>query len=273
MWRARGKRISPFLLIDGAAPSIEDLTHQALVNYGAYTSFRVEGGAARGLGLHLTRLRASSLALFGDAHDEARLRDLMRSAVADRDACWLRVSLFSPEIWPRTPSWCGVPKVMTSVSPPPSPLATVLKLQVQGHEREQPAIKHSAILGLIHARRSAREAGFDDAVFVDGSGRISEGSSWNIGFISGERIVWPEAPMLAGVAQALIEANLAAVGLESTRRRVGLDDLDGFDGAFICNSATPACVVSAIGARLFDTDPAVIAKLSAAWARAPQEPI
>ena len=33
------------------------------------------------------------------------LRRLMRRAVEGRTAAWLRVSLFSPEVWPRSPSW------------------------------------------------------------------------------------------------------------------------------------------------------------------------
>lgn len=227
----------------------------------------------RGLDRHLARLRASSLALFDEAPDEARLRALMRAAVPEQGACWLRVSLFSPEITARKPSWRGAPKVMTMTAPPPPPLATSVRLQLQEHEREQPAIKHSAILGLIHARRTAREAGFDDALFIGANGLISEGSSWNIGFLQGETIVWPRAPMLAGVTQALIEEACVADGVTVETRPVSADDLSGFDGAFICNSATPACAVMAIGERRFDTSPETIAELTAAWARAPLQPL
>ena len=98
------------ILIDGVPATREDLTHVALVNYGAYTSFRVESGGVRGLDLHLARLEAEALELFGAAVGEARLRDLMRRAVADRGDCWLRVSLFSPEVSPRTP---GRPAVVS----------------------------------------------------------------------------------------------------------------------------------------------------------------
>ncbi|MGQ3111854.1 MAG: aminotransferase class IV [Brevundimonas sp.] len=266
-------RTDPSVLIDGDPPTAADLIHQALVNYGAYTSFRVEAGGARGLGRHLERLRSSSLALFDAAPDEARLRDLMRGAIAGQDACWLRVSLFSPEITARKPSWRGEPKVMTMTAPPPPPLATSVRLHLQRHERDQPTIKHSAILGLIHARRAAREAGFDDALFVNGEGLISEGSSWNVGFLKAGTVVWPQAPMLAGVAQALIEANLAAVGLSSETRPVRLHDLGAFDGAFICNSATPACAVTGIGDRMLDTNVLMVEKLALAWGTAPAEAI
>ena len=91
------------ILIDGEPVAPADLAHVALVNYGAYTSFRVETGGVRGLDLHLERLKASARELFGETPDEARLRDLIRRAAAGRGECWLRVSLFAPQVSPRTP--------------------------------------------------------------------------------------------------------------------------------------------------------------------------
>lgn len=261
------------LLIDGAPATVDDLAHQALVNYGAYTSFRVERGCARGLDLHLARLDAESVELFGEPVGEPRLRELMRAAVENREACWLRVSLFAPELSMRQPVWSGRPKVMVGVFDPPSPLGDGLRAQVRTYGREEAHLKHAATFGLMRARRQARSAGFDDALFVDRGGVISEGSVWNVGFASGERIVWPLAPMLAGVAQALVERGLETVGLESEARPVRVDELSGFDGAFLCNSATPASPLAAIGDQTFATSPALIDRLRAAWASNPPEPI
>jgi branched-subunit amino acid aminotransferase/4-amino-4-deoxychorismate lyase len=263
----------PPILIDGEPASTDDLTYLALVNYGAYTSFRVEGGAARGLGRHLARLEASARELFGKSSGEDRLRDLMRLAVEGREASWLRVSLFSPELWARTPSWRGVPKVMTMAAEPPPPLAASLRLAPRIYARDAAHLKHTALFGLIRSRRQAQDAGFDDALFVDELGRISEGSLWNIGFVKGDRIVWPDAPMLAGVTQDLIEDGLASVDLTSETRTVRLSDLADFDSAFICNSATPACAVTAIGDHVFNSDSALIARLDTAWVSNPAETI
>ena len=261
------------LRIDGAPASAGDLAHLALVNYGAYTSFRVERGGARGLDLHLARLETSAIELFGAAVGEDRLRGLMREAVADGLDCWLRVSLFSSEIGPRTPDWRGAPRVMTAVFPPPPPLADSLRLAVVQHSREAPHLKHSATFGLIRARRRARATGCDDALFVDEAGLISEGSLWNIGFLEGSTVVWPQAPMLAGVGQALIRRGLARAGVTDAVQPVGLEDLPRFDGAFICNSATPACPVAAIGERGFAVRHEPIERLRAAWAANPLQPI
>lgn len=265
--------MSSHILIDGLPPTEADLRYLALVNYGAYTSFGVEQGAARGLSDHLARLDASAIELFGEAVGEGRLRDLMRSAVVGRDPCWLRVSLFSPEVGPRNPSLYGLPKVMVGVFDPPPPLASSLRLNVQTYAREAPHLKHVATFGLIRARRLARAEGFDDALFADADGLVSEGSLWNIGFVSGDHIVWPQAPMLAGVAQILVRRGLSDVGLSSSIEPVRIDDLDRFDSAFICNSATPACAVTAIADWAFDPRPDLIERLTTAWRFQPLEPI
>lgn len=261
------------ILIDGVPASREDLSHIALVNYGAYTSFRVEVGGVRGLDLHLARLEASTLELFGEAVGEARLRELMRAALGGRRDCWLRMSLFAPEVGPRSPEWVGRPKVMTATFPPPPPLADSLRLQSQTYAREAPHLKHVATFGLIRARRTARAAGFDDALFVDGRKRVSEGSLWNIGFVCGDQVTWPQAPMLAGVAQALLQRGLAQAGLTGVTEPVRLDDLSRFDGAFICNSATPVCPVVSVDGHGFDPAAVPLDALNAAWASQPRQPI
>ncbi|MFC5345170.1 aminotransferase class IV [Brevundimonas staleyi] len=261
------------LLIDGLPPTEADLRYQALVNYGAYTSFRIEDGGVRGLDLHLARLEASALELFGLPVGKDRLRHLIRTAVADRRDAWLRVSLFAPDILPRSPSAEVTPKVQTWISPPPPPLATSVRAQVRTYVRTDAHIKHTAIFPLISARRLARQAGFDDVLFADADGLISEGATWNVGFLSSDTVVWPEAPMLDGVAQTLIRAGLSTVGLRSAIRPIRLADLAAFDAAFLCNSATPACPITAIGDHAFAVDPDRIERLQTAWASNPVQVI
>ncbi|MBU2166986.1 MAG: aminotransferase class IV [Alphaproteobacteria bacterium] len=262
------------LWIDGAPATVEDLTHQALVNYGAYTSFAVSARAVRGLDRHLARLTHAGSDLFGAPVPEDRVRALIRQALGDRPDAFVRVSLFSREISPRSPAHEGVPRVMVGVFPPVPPLGeTPLRLQVQTYARETPDLKHVATMGLIRARREARLAGNDDALFVDAEGRISEGSLWNIGFVYGDTVVWPDAPMLEGVSQALIKAHLTDVGLKQETRVVTLDDLVGFEGAFITNSATPACAVAAIGDHAFAVSVERLTNISAAWSRAEPQPV
>lgn len=261
------------LFVDGSPATEADLRHQALVNYGAYTSFRVESGGVRGLDLHLARLEKAAVELFGDVVGDRRLRDRMRGALGSRQDAWLRVSLFSDALSNRDPTAEGAPRIMIGVFDPPAPLADAVRLQLQTYEREAPHLKHVATLGLLRARRAAKAVGFDDALFVGRDGRISEGSLWNIGFLSGDTIVWPEAPMLAGVTQALLSAGLRARGIAQTTRPVTVADLADFSAAFICNSATPAASIMALGDQIFEPDPALIDRLTDAWLSQPIQTI
>lgn len=253
------------ILVDGLPPTEADLHYLAMVNYGAYTSFKVEDGGVRGLDLHLTRLAANAIELFGEGLEQDHLRRLIRADLGERANAWMRISLFSPLIWARLPSERVRPKVMTVVSPPPPPLANSVRAQVQTYVRDAAHIKHTATFPLIFARRLAQDAGFDDTLFADADGLISEGSLWNIGFLSGDHVVWPQAPMLPGVTQALISRGLSKVGLTNSTEPVHVHDLSRFDGAFLCNSATPACVVTAIGEREFGSGSDRMGRVSEAW--------
>lgn len=261
------------LWVDGVPASFEALAHQALFNYGALTSLVVEDGGVRGLDRHLERLKHSAVELFGEAPSAESLRDQMRAALAGRSDAWLRISLFSDELSLRRPDWIGTPRAMISVSEPPSPLPGGVRLQSQAYGREAPHLKHVATMGLLRARRMARLAGFDDALFTDEAGWISEGSLWNIGFIEGEAVVWPQALMLEGVAQGLIRNALDRAGALQRIEPVALSDLSRFDGAFLCNSATPAAEIAAIDSHVFSGAAEAVARIGALWRLNPLQPI
>ena len=61
--------------------------------------------------------------------------------------------------------------------------------------------------------------------------------------------------------------------MTAVTRPVRTGDLAAFDGAFLCNSATPACPITAIDGLALQTSPAMIDRLAAAWASNPPEPI
>ena len=245
-----------------------------LSNYGAFTSMQVENGAVRGLDLHLARLKQEALDLFGVAVPESRLRERMRSALAGQNGpCSLRVQLFLETVTLRTPDAQGEPSVLVVASNPAAPLRDPLRLRTTAYVREAPHLKHVGTFGLMRARRTAAEAGADDALFVGPDGLVSEGSIWNIGFVEDGRIVWPSAPMLAGTGQALIRRGLDGVGLSEEIRAVDRNALAGFRQAFICNSATPACPVGNIDGRSLDVDPVLMDRLEAAWATNAPQPI
>jgi branched-subunit amino acid aminotransferase/4-amino-4-deoxychorismate lyase len=223
-------------LLNGQPAGADDLRALALVNYGHFTSLQVRDHAAQGLELHRQRLLAGTRELFGTGLDFDSVRAQMRAAVADTPDCTLRVTVFSRSFDYRRPSEDYAPDVLVSLSPASPPRTLPLTVKSFDFLRPLPQIKHVGTFPLFHYRRQAIASGFDDALFADGTGLVSEGSIWNIGFWSQGGVVWPEAPALRGTAERLIQAGLERQGVGQQVRPVSLAELAGFEGAFACNA-------------------------------------
>ncbi|CAM5600180.1 hypothetical protein SGLAM104S_07946 [Streptomyces glaucescens] len=94
------------------------------------------------------------------------------------------------------------------------------------YERDVPQVKHVGLFGALHARRTAQLAGYGDALFVDRDGRVSEGTTWNVGFVDRDgTVVWPRAEVLPGVTMELLkqhtEHRVAPLTLARAKRMPG----------------------------------------------------
>ena len=158
-------------------------------------------------------------------------------------------------------------------APASEPTAVPLRLKSFRYSRALAHVKHVGTFPLFHYRRLAQQAGFDDAVFVDAGGSISEGSIWNIGFFDGDGIVWPDAPQLAGVAMQLLQAGLARAGIASAVKPVALSEIDRFWSAFFTNSSNPVRPIASIDAVGFEPDPALASRLRDAYDSNPLQSI
>ena len=120
-------------------------------------------------------------------------------------------------------------------------------MRTAGYQRDLPQVKHVGTFGLIYQRRLARLAGFDDVLFENRDGQISEGSTWNVGFVTAEgTVVWPSAPVLPGVSMGLIQSGLNRAGKPFEVRPVRAGELPGFAAAFATNCVQPVRLVAAI---------------------------
>lgn len=231
--------------LDGAPVTLAQMQALALTNYGHFTSMRVEDLRIRGLGLHLKRLRRDCQALFDADLDTDRVRQLVRQAIGDRaDSVVARVTVYDPTLELGHPSKAGSPKVLVTTRSAVAVPQPPMRVQTATYERDLPAVKHVGLLGLLHQRRNAQLAGFDDTLFVDRRSRISEGGTWNVGFIADDgTLIWPEADVLPGVTLDLVSQ--VYDGPIATRP-VSLDDLVGIQAVFATNAAFGVRVISAI---------------------------
>ncbi|EGD40386.1 aminotransferase, class IV [Nocardioidaceae bacterium Broad-1] len=253
--------------VHGREATAADLRALALTGFGHFTSMHVEGGAIRGLDLHLDRLARDCRAVFDVELDRTAVLGAIRDAIAAEPGdCTLRVTVFDPDL---TLANLGsararpVPLVTTRPSSPsgPGPMR-VLSVEFQ---REMPSVKHVGLFGQLHHRVTAKRAGFDDVLFVDPvSGRVSEGCTWNVGFVTHDGdVVWPDAAVLPGVTMALV-----AAGAHVTRP-VLRGDLSRMRAAFATNASIGVRPISSVDDLPFDAGDPVIAELQAAYRRIP----
>jgi branched-subunit amino acid aminotransferase/4-amino-4-deoxychorismate lyase len=105
-------------------------------------------------------------------------------------------------------------------------------------------------------------------LFVDDRSRIYEGATWSIGFVDGDRLVWPDAECLPGVTMALLKA---LDGPQSTTAEIGLASAASFPAAFVTNAAVGVRPVQLIDHIRYDADAELIRELREAYLAIPGE--
>ena len=256
--------------LNGIPADPDALRALALTNYGHFTSMQAVAGAVRGLDLHLDRLQRATAELFGAALARERVRGWMRQAVAATGgAVSLRVTVYSRAFRRDRPADAVPVDVLVATSPARAPAVAPLRVRSVRYEREAPHLKHVGTFGLFHQRRLAQLAGFDDALFVDATGAVSEGSVWNVGFFDGSTVVWPDAPALDGVSMQLLREGMRGGGVPMDVRRVGLDRLGAFRSAFFTNTSCVAMPIASIDDHAFARDAELEARLHACMAAHP----
>jgi branched-subunit amino acid aminotransferase/4-amino-4-deoxychorismate lyase len=250
--------------VNGAAADNEDLKVLARANYSHFSSMQVRDRAVRGLDLHLKRLDDSTRELFGTGLDAGRVRSCMRHALhASPDAVTVRVTVFSRHQDAVLRGEDVEPDVAVATSAPITARTSPVRLRTVEYERDLPHVKHAGTFGLSLRRRQAVLAGYDDMLFTDRNGRISEASISNICFFDGERVIWPEAAVLPGITMQLLQRGLAAKGIPAEQREIHLRDLGSWASgtpalaAILSNSISSAVPVARVDETALTVDPDV----------------
>ena len=115
-------------------------------------------------------------------------------------------------------------------------------------------IKSLNYLENILARRGARDAGFDDALFFNERGEICECSASNIFWYKDNALYTPsvDCGLLPGVTRANILKLAKVNNLSASEGGFFLDDVKSAEIAFICNSLIGCAPVSFIEGVSFD---------------------
>lgn len=232
--------------IDGQAATAGEAEVYALTSYGHFTAMQVRGRRTRGLPLHLARLSQATAEMFDAELDpdlvRARIRRALGGEVSDAS---VRVMVFQPQ--PDAPV-----KIIVTVREPYVESGAPQALAAVPYQRPLPHLKQiGGGFGQAYFGRAARRAGFDDALLTAPDGIVTEGAIANIAFVADGMLVWPDAPVLAGITMQLLRANL---GDGSTSAAVRLADLGSYDAALLTN-ARGIVPVSRIDDHRFAGDP------------------
>lgn len=257
--------------VDGRDATAAELGALALTGFGHFTSMHVESGAVRGLDLHLDRLSRDCKAVFDADLDRSRLLAQIRNTVAAEENDYtLRVTVFDPQI---TLGNVGAIEahpisLISTRASAPGGLQPLRAMTVE-FQRDTPEVKHVGLFSQLHHRVAAKRSGFDDVLFVDPtSGRVSEGSTWNIGFVADDgQVVWPEAAVLPGVTMAL----LTAADASHVTRPVALTDVSRMRAAFATNASIGVRPISIIDGHEFDVDDPVVVALQETYREIPAQ--
>ncbi|MET8140931.1 aminotransferase class IV [Sphaerisporangium sp. NPDC005288] len=259
--------------LNGRPVTPGELGSLALYNYGHFTTMRVEDLRVRGLSLHLDRLLGDCRVVHGVELDLDRVRHLARRAAsAAPSPVIVRVTVFDPELDLAHPAAKARPEILVTTRPAP-PDRQPPSLGVAEYERDLPQVKHSGMFGPLLQRRFAQAGGHDDVLFTDARSRVSEGPTWNIGFVKDGGVVWPGADRLNGVTMRLLDQVLRRAGVPSATAEVDTGDLAAMDAAFITDAAAgPRPVRSIEGAEL-SLDHPLLTTLRREYAALPADPL
>ncbi|MFJ5774405.1 aminotransferase class IV family protein [Streptomyces sp. NPDC093094] len=230
--------------LDGRPVTLDALQVLALTGYGHFTSMRVDDRRVRGLSLHMERLVRDCRTVFGADLDPEKVLDHVRRTTGETTGSFVvRVTVFDPAVDLGRPDKAQTPSVLVTTRPADRPTMPPLRVKAVRHERDLPAVKHLGLFGTLHARRAALLDGYDDALFTGPGDRVSEGATWNVGFIGEDGIVWPKADVLPGVTMALLRqiaphrttpvTLTEAKGMQAafaTSTAIGVRALAGIDG-------------------------------------------
>ncbi|MGI8309414.1 aminotransferase class IV family protein [Saccharopolyspora hattusasensis] len=255
--------------LNGTTPDIDQVKALALTNYGHFTSMLVEENGVRGLSLHMQRLARDCRQLFDAELDIDRVRHYIRHAlVGKRQPTTVRVTIYDPSLDLGTIGSDATPHVLVTTRSATQEIPSPWRLQAVSYRRDDPAVKHIGLFGTLKHRRAAQREGFDDVLFLNPDGTISEIATSNIGFVRDGQIVWPRSEYLAGITMTLLHQ---ALDEPVTTEPITLADLADMEAVFATNASTGIRAVRAVDSAEWSDDHKVFSELRELYADIPTE--
>lgn len=255
--------------LNGVAPTMDQVKALALTNYGHFTSMLTEDGRVRGLSLHMQRLARDCRLLYDVDLDIDQVKDYVRQALVDEAPRTVaRVTVYDPGLELGTIGSEANPHVLVTTRAAAAGEPGPVQLQAAAYRREMAAVKHIGLFGALRCRRMAQREGFDDVLFLNQDGTISEIATSNIGFVRDGSIVWPRSEWLTGITMTLLNQ---ALDEPIHSEPLTLKDLPDMEFAFATNAATGIRPVASVDDHSWPVDHPALKQLRDLYADIPAE--
>lgn len=250
----------------GFQNSAPDYVRGIFYGDGIFDTLAVRDGAPAFQELHLSRLYRSAKFLRIQMPDISELKDIVASGLQQQpDTTSVRITAVRDcDEGMSLPATTG--KLLLSFRPhATSP--TPLKLQVSELRvhSSNVLLQHKVCnyLGRFFARDCAIADGYEDALFLNESGNITECSTANIFFLRRNLLLTPPvtAGLLPGIIRSQILEHAAAAGFVPLEKSVPLASIASFEAAFITSASRVAVQVLQIGDNHFGALPGEMEEL------------
>jgi branched-chain amino acid aminotransferase len=248
----RRENVIELVYLNGALLSVDEakinpFDQGFLCGAGLFETMRVYSGCIFLLERHLKRLNSSACAIGLGRLDPDELGEACRSVVAANrlDGALIRLTVSAgPEA---SPSTSKRPTTLVRATPytPPSPekYHNGCKATVSFIRRFSQSIlvrhKTTSRLDCVMARARANAMGYDEALFLNEIGNLTEGSVTNLFLVSADKVVVTPPlgdGLLPGITRQCVLELAVKSGLRFAEKSVSVKDLESADEAFITNS-------------------------------------
>ena len=235
-------------IVDPLEPSVSAVDHAIVVGDGVFETLKVTGGIPFAVSRHIKRLVFSAQGLGMSLPNE----DLVRKAineVLEKDPAAERLRI----------TWSSGPGPLSSfrgdgggtlsvASSPGTNWPDAEKVQLSEWTRNEngalTGLKTTSYAENVKALHSAHEAGCSEAVFLNTSGWVCEGTGTNIFFVINGTLVTPDlsSGCLAGITRELV-IEIAEV----EEREISLSEASETSEAFLTSSTRDISPISSLG--------------------------
>ena len=220
---------------------------------GVFETFRYKSKLPLHFDKHIERLRAGAELLKLDIPEANHLIDLINASVSDSGMpdVYFKLCILSGGSNSFYEKSLGI-QVLTLIKEYPTPKKSTNACLSRFYKNSSSPIlriKSFNYLENIIARREAHEKGYDEVIFLNERGDITEGSAGNIFWYKGGMLYTPsvDCGLLAGTTREVLFDIREELGIEIEEGAYTIEDLLSSEFAFFTNSLIGSALITRLG--------------------------